>query len=68
MRMSKSGIDELTESLKKVCAKHKLLKDIPEKEIQRIIDTLEGEQFSDDRKIAMKSLNALLDAIVDDLV
>ena len=35
--MSKSGIDELTESLKKVCAKHELLKGIPEKEIQRII-------------------------------
>jgi len=66
--MNKSGLDELTDSLVKACKNHALLKDVDSKIVEKIISSLSQEQFSDDRKASMKTLNFLLDQIVEEMI
>ncbi|MDA8843112.1 hypothetical protein N9O19_02240 [Euryarchaeota archaeon] len=65
--MNKSGLDQLTDSLIEACKGHSVLKKVDEATIQKIITTLNHEQFSNDRKASINSLNYLLDLIVESL-
>jgi len=65
--LNKSGLDQLTDSLIEACKNHPVLKKVDEATIQKIITTLNVEQFSNDRKASIQSLNYLLDSIVESL-